>query len=167
MNFQFYLEKLHNSENFKEFVKENKDAYFCSGFIILDKEGNENKQHFDFYLPSKKKIFSFQLEEGIKLVPVEILDKKVPEKILSNPDFDFEEMEKLISERMEKENIKNKIQKIIFSLQKLKEREFLVGTVFISMMGLLKVNVDINNKTITHFEKKSFLDMMKITGKKK
>tara|TARA_Y100000034_G_scaffold41320_2_gene50848 strand:+ start:10295 stop:10798 length:504 start_codon:yes stop_codon:yes gene_type:complete len=167
MNFQFYLEKLYESEDFKKFINENKDAFFCSGFFILDKQGKDNKSHLDFYIPSKKKMFSFQLEDGIKLVPVEILDKKVPEEILEDSDFNFEEMEKLISKKMEEENIKNKVQKIIFSLQKLKEKEFLIGTVFISLMGLLKVNIDIKNKKIAQFEKKSFLDMMNITGRKK
>ncbi|MAH03493.1 hypothetical protein CMI39_01760 [Candidatus Pacearchaeota archaeon] len=167
MNFQFYLEKLHDSEKFKEFKNENKDAYLCSGFFILDKTGKGDKSHLDFYIPSKEKMFSFQLEDGIKLVPVEILGKKVPEKILEDIDFNFEDMEKLINEEMEKENIKNKVQKIMFSLQKLKGKEFLVGTVFITIMGLLKVNIDINIKKITDFEKKSFLDMMNITGKRK
>ncbi|MDP7520641.1 MAG: hypothetical protein QF567_00190 [Candidatus Pacearchaeota archaeon] len=167
MNFKFYLEKLHNSEKFKEFIRENKEAYLCSGFFILDKTEKGDKSHLDFYVPSKEKMFSFQLEDGIKLVPVEIFDKKIPEKISDNSDFNFEDMENLINYRMEKENIKNKTQKIMFSLQKSKGSEFLIGTVFISMMGLLKVNIDITNKKITNFEKKSFLDMMNITGKKK
>ena len=53
MNLQFYLEKLFASDEFKKFKKENKDAYFCSGFFSIDKQGRDNQQHLDFYIPSK------------------------------------------------------------------------------------------------------------------
>lgn len=36
MNFQFYLEKLFESEEFAEFKKEFPDAYLCSGFFVID-----------------------------------------------------------------------------------------------------------------------------------
>jgi len=38
MNMQFYVEKLSHSEEFKEFMKKNPDAYLCSGFFVIDKE---------------------------------------------------------------------------------------------------------------------------------
>ena len=66
MRFQFYLEKLHNSEEFNSFIKENPKAYLCSCFFILDKENREapdNKQHFDYYVPESKETFSFKIEE--------------------------------------------------------------------------------------------------------
>lgn len=166
MNLQFYLEKLHNSENFKNFIKENSDAYLCSGFFVIDKEGKDNKIHFDYFLPKEKKIFSFQLEEGIQKVPVEMFDKKIPEKISAEHDYDFDDIEKMIISEMEKERIKNKIQKMIFSLQKLKEKDFLVGTVFVSMLGMLKVHISLSEMKITLFEKKSFFDMMNVLKKK-
>ena len=59
MNFQFYIEKLHNSEDFKKFMKENLDAYLCSGFFIIDFENPknpDNKSHLDFYIPSKNEM---------------------------------------------------------------------------------------------------------------
>ena len=71
MNLRFYLEKLYASKEFEQFRKENLKAFLCSGFFIIDKQGKDNKQHFDFYIPSKKKMFSFQLEGGIKLIPIE------------------------------------------------------------------------------------------------
>ena len=64
-------------------------------------------------------------------------------------------------------NIKTKIQKIIFSLQNLKGKDFLMGAIFISSFGLLKVEIDISGKKITKFEKKSLLNMFGFTGKKK
>ena len=160
MNLKFYLEKLKSSEEYKKFMKENSDAYLCSGFFIIDKQGEDNQQHFDFYIPSKKKMFSFQLEDSVKLVPIELFDKRIPEKI-EEINFEFEEVERMIKERMQEENLKNKIQKILLSLQKLSGKDFLVGNIFISGFGILKINIDVSEKKITLFEKKSFFDILK------
>jgi hypothetical protein len=63
---------------------------------------------------------------------------------------------------MEEKRIKNKIQKMIFSLQNLEKRDLLFGTIFISGFGMVKVNIDLKEKRITDFEKKSFWDMFNI-----
>ena len=169
MNFQFYIEKLQSSEEFKKFVKENPNAYLSSGFFIIDKANIKNpgdKIHLDFYVPEDEKAFSFDVKEEIKLIPLE-KSKNIPKKISPECEFDFENMEKLILEEIDKKNIKTKIQKIIFSLQNLKGKDFLIGAIFISSLGLLKVDIDISEKKITKFEKKSLLDMFRVTGKKK
>jgi len=167
MNFQFYLEKLYAQDSFDKFMKENKDAIPVTGFFVIDLEGKDNQQHFDYYIPSTKKLFSFQLEKSPEPVPMELVEGFIANKLDMNYSFDFNEIETLIRKEMEKREIKNKIQKFLFSLQKKDNRDYLVGTVFISGFGMLKVNIDILNMEITHFEKKSFFDMLKITKKKK
>lgn len=167
MNFQFYIEKLHDSDSFKKFRKENPDAFLCSCFFVVDLEGNQEKQHFDFFIPEDKKMFSFQIEKSCELVPVEVFDNKSLNKILFDHDFEFKQVEDLIVRKMVEEGIKNKIHKMLFSLQNKNGKDFLIGTVFISMMGMLKVIIDLDNMKITEFEKKSFLDIMKVSGKKK
>lgn len=168
MNIKFYSEKLSSSEEFKNFMKENPDAYLCSGFFIInknDKEKNDNQIHFDYFIPKEKKIHSFQLENGIKLVTLEKIDEKIPEKISGEFEFEFEEIEKIIEERMKKESLKNKIQKIMLSLQKIDGKNCIIATVFISMLGMLKVDISLPDREITNFEKKSFFDIMKIKKK--
>jgi hypothetical protein len=166
MNFQFYFEKLKNSEEFRNFIKENSDAFLCSGFFSIDKQGEDNQQHFDFFIPSEKKILSFQLEDNLKITPLENLDNSIPNRLNENLNFDFEEIEKIIWNKIKKENIKKEIQKILFSLQKLNEKNFIIGTVFISGLGIIKINIDLENKKITDFKKKSFFDMLKILRKR-
>jgi len=206
MNLKFYLEKLYASENYKKFIKENPDAFLCSGFFTIDKVGEDNQQHFDFYISSpklpahsdsqinekivnkkssqksvkligsiksersedklNKKIFSFQLENDCRIVPIEIFDNKIPEKLNKNIDFNFEKIEKIVLNKIQKEDIKNKIQKIILSLQNINGKDFLVGTIFTSGLGMIKINIDIKEMKITDFEKKSFFDMLKIIRKK-
>ena len=164
MNFQFYYEKLVNSEEYQKFVKEHPKAYACSGFFVLDKEnsGKNNKIHFDFWLPEFEKMYSFSVDGKVEFVNVENFDKRPFEKIGLNYDFDLRDFEKMIEKRKEKEGIKGNTLKLLFSLQKLDGKDFLVSTVFLNNFGMLKLNIDLDEKKITEFEKKSFLDMFKI-----
>jgi len=161
MNFQFYTEKLENSNIFKKFKKENSGAYLASGFFIIDKEGTDNQRHLDFYIPENKQMVSFKLNEEVEKIPVEIIPNVVPKKIKLDFDFDFKEVEKLILEEMKKQNIDKKLQKILISLQNVDGKPMLICTVFIAMMGLLTVHIDVSDMKITLFEKKSFFDIMK------
>lgn len=166
MNFKFLIEKLENSGEFKKFIEENKDAYLCSGFFIVDKEENpKNQYHLDFYIPSNKKTFSFELEEGIKLVELERFESSILEKISFEQEFDFDFLEEIILKEMINKNVNKKIQKLIFSLQSKDGKPFLIGTIFLSGLGLVSVNIDLNEKKITDFEKKSLFEMMKIVKK--
>ena len=83
MNSHFLLEKLISSEEFKKFKKENPDSYLCSGFFVIDLESKtpDNKYHFDYYVSDSKNTFSFELEDGVKLVPLERNDEKVLEEV--------------------------------------------------------------------------------------
>ena len=165
MNLQFYVEKLKNSDVFKNFMKAHPDAFPCSGFFIIDKTGKEgNKQHFDFYLLKDNKMIGIQLED-MQLVPIETFGK-VPEEISLEHDFDFDEVEKMIEKRMVEEKIKNKIQKLLFSFQHLEGEDLLVGTVFISILGMIKVVINLKKMEMTEFERKSFFDIMKVSKKK-
>jgi len=166
MNLKFYFEKLTNSEEFKKFAKESPKAYLCSAFFVIDGEGKDNKVHFDYFIPEGKKIISFQMENGIKKEELENLNSEVQEKISQAQDVDFNEIESMISKRMEKNGISNKMQKIILSIQNYKGREILSGTVFISMMGMIKIQIDLKKKEIIEFEKKSFMDILNIVKKK-
>ncbi|MAG10887.1 hypothetical protein CMI44_01075 [Candidatus Pacearchaeota archaeon] len=114
----------------------------------------------------KSKIISFQLEENCKMIPIENFGEKKFEKISEEIDFDFSEVEKMIEEKMVEEKINNKLQKILLSLQKLDGKNFLVGTVFISGLGMIKVKVDLEKMEVIDFEKKSFFDVMKVVKKK-
>ncbi len=166
MNSQFLIEKLYSSEEFKKFIKKNSDAYLCSGFFDIDVDKDlDNKYHLDFYIPSSKKTFSFELENEIKLVPLERDYESVLDKVLMKKHFDFDKLKERILTEMELKKINNKIQKMIFSLQNKEGKDILIGTIFLSGLGLLKVDIDISSNQITDFEKKSLFDMMKIIRK--
>lgn len=166
MNFQFYFEKLTKSKDFSKFIKDNKDAFLCSGFFAIDKKGEDNKQNIDYFVPSLNKMFSFKINDKVELVPVEDYGENFkPEKIPDNLDFDFNYLEKLIEGEMFEKKISNKIEKLLFSLQAKDKKTYILGTIFISGLALLKVRIDVDEKKIVEFDKKSFFEMMKIVKK--
>lgn len=172
MNFQFFVEKLMACDSYKEFIEKNPDSFPASAFFVLDFENLKNpanKSHFDFVISKKEEMWSFQLEEGCKLVPVEAFDKTLKEenKISLECEFEFEKVESLIRNEMTKRNISNKIQTILISMQNKEGKDHLVVTVFLSQFALLKLNINLETMAVEYFEKNSFFDMMKITGKKK
>ena len=167
MNFQFYVEKLKNSDDFKKFARENKTAFPCSCFFVIDKEGGKNRQHFDFYIPASNKITSFPLENGSEQIDAEIKDGNVPAKISIEHDFDFNEIEEMIQKKMDEEKVDKKIQKLLFSLQNVGGRDVFIGTIFISGLGLISATVDLEKMELNDFKKKSFFDIMNILKKDK
>lgn len=169
MNFQDYLKKLKQSENYKNFSVADESAYLAGGFFIIDIEnsGKANSQNIDFYSPEKKNMTSFCINENCQKTLIDLIDKeKIPEKIPEELDFDLKDIESLVKKRTEYENIKNSIQKILFSLQKNGGEIFLIGTIFLSKMGLIKFDIDLQSFQIINFEKKSFFDLIKTVKKK-
>jgi len=166
MKFPFYYEKLTSSEKYKTFLKENPKAYFCSALFILDREKQENKIHFDFYIPEKEKIFSFDLSGEIKIIPIENINKEIPEKLEKNYNFSLVNYEKLILKELENKQIKGTLQKLLFSLQRKEKKDYLIVTGFLSNLGLLKISIDLETQKIESFEKKSFFDLLKIVKNK-
>jgi hypothetical protein len=166
MNFNFYLEKLHNSDEYQDFMLENPDAYMCSGFFIMDFEKADHQRHIDVYAPTLKKVFSFKLENGIEKVPIDTFDERTPKKLNIDYDFDLDEIEKMIRKKMVEEKVKSKIQKILLSLQNPGGKDLLTATVFVSGLGMLKVNIDPVSKKVVDFDRKSFFDILKVVRKK-
>lgn len=166
MNFQFYFEKLIVSQEFRNFMKENKDAFLCSGFFIIDKKDKENNQNLDYYVPSIDKMFAFKIGKTIEVIPIEDYGKGfTPQKIPDNVDFDFQEVEDMVLERMKTDKITNKIEKLLLSLQTKDKKNYILGTIFISGLGILKVKINLSDNKIEDFEKKSFFDMIKVVKK--
>lgn len=168
MNFQFYYEKLLASDEYQKFRREHPTAYACSGFFALDleKNGAHNQVNFDFWLPEHEKMYSFRVTGSVEFLNVENFDKRPFEALSMNYLFDLNKVRIIIEERMKKDNIRGKMKKLLFSLQKLEGIDYLITTVFLDNMGLLKVHYNIVDKKITFIEKKSFLDIFKISRKK-
>jgi len=163
MNFQFYVEKLKNCEKYKQFIEKNPKAIPCSGFFVIDFAGKDNQQHFDFCVDGK--IFSCKLEHGGEVQEMENFGNKIPKEISLDLDFDFKRIQEMVENKMQEQEIKNKIQKFLFSYQNIDQGHVLAGTVFISGLGMLKVSINLDKMEIVEFEKKSFFDVVKVRKK--
>ncbi len=160
MNFKDLLKDLRLSEDFKKFKKEKKDAFLCSAFFIIDEDKKNNKNHLDYYVPSTKETFEFKLESNFQKEKLRDF-QEVPERIKEDLDFNFEEIKKIINKKIEEEKIKNKIQKFIFSLQSLNNKNFLIVNLFLSGMILVNFKLSLKNKKILEFEKKNLFDFLR------
>ncbi len=164
MNFQFYVEKLFDSDEFRKFANSKKDAVMCGGFLALDRDdpkNSKNEVHIDYFVPSEKKIYSFKMNDGVSLVPQENFDGRVPEKVKDNVDFAFDEIEQMVNDKLIEKEIKNSVKKFVLSLQSVNKNMFLIGTIFLSNMALAKVQIDLEKMNVDELEKKSFFDMLK------
>lgn len=161
MNIQDFIIDLEGSLEFQEYKKKYPKSYLCSAFFIIDLEGTENKYHLDFYAPEDESMVSFQMEDTVKQIPVERINNDIPKKLIAKSELNFYDIEQLIKKEMEKQKIKNKLQKIIIVLQNYEENDFFICTGFLSGLGLLKIHIDSKQKKIILFEKKSFFDMFK------
>lgn len=167
MNFQFLLEKLVSSEEFRKFKNENPDAYPFGGFFSFDIENDEknNQYSLDYFIPKFRKAVSFKLEKGVEMLPITIQNEQKFNEIGANYSFDFNEFKELIEKEMEKKGMKEKLQKILYSLQNFEKEDYLLATVFLSGFGILQANIKIHNREIIKFEKKGFMDFLKIIKK--
>ena len=171
MNIQFYHKRLINSKEYKEFLKEHKKAYLGSALFILDKEKGKDEVNFDFYCEKDKdKVFSFEVSKEIVFRELKNYDVRKPEKIKISENLNLLDFEKIILEEMKKNNMKNPAKKFLFSFQRLKKKDYFLITAFLSNLALVKCHIEIKSKKIVLFEKKSFMDMVKMfkgSGKKK
>ena len=51
MKIQPYVNKMNNSPEYKQFIKQNSDAFLAAGFFIIDYEYGNNIHQIDLYVP--------------------------------------------------------------------------------------------------------------------
>ncbi len=167
MNIEFYKEKLESSKEYKKFKEEYPDSFITSIFIAVDFVSNDNKQHIDFYVPSKKQIISFQLEDNNKQVVLhEVVEgEEEPLRLGDVFNLSLNESEEILMKKIEEEGIKDKVQKILYSIQSLNGENYWLATVFLSGFSIINAKIDDSKKQIIDFRKSSFMDMITF-GKK-
>lgn len=158
-----FLKRLEGKDFFKEFKKENTDAYLCAIFCILNKEETEgDKINLDFFIPSKKKIaFSespfneicFSADEGKEYLEL---------KSLAEIKIDLEDLWEAVERVKNEKNIQHNTGKIIGVLT---NNEWSL-TCLSPSMELLKLRLNPLTREIVSFKKESLGDMIRI-GKKR
>lgn len=163
MNFSQTLKQIESSNEFKEFKKEHKDAYLCAGFFVLDLEQNINQRQLDYSLKNGK-IYTFSSSENkVTLKEAETIEgkkEKLPE-LSKEIKTDLENLKEVVEKRMEKEEIQNKITKIIAILQKHEDKQIWNLTCMMEGFGMLQAHINSETGEILKFEKRSMFDFVK------
>jgi hypothetical protein len=155
-----YIEKLGNSQQYKDFQKKNSDAFLVAGFFVLDLETGQNLHQIDYYIPSTKKIAAFTLDKGVTLQILETLNKKTPEKLDIKTNIDLDQMYGILEDEMKNRSITDEIKKIIAVVQNIKGKKIWNINCILSGMSLLTAHVEDSSKTVLKMERKSLMDYM-------
>jgi len=156
-----YVEKLNNSQGFKEFRSKYKDAFLVAGFFVLDFETGQNLHQIDYYIPSEKKVAAFTLDKKVILQILDTMSEKVPEKLDLPTNIDLEALRGILEDEMKNRNMTEQIRKIIAVIQNVKGTKMWILNCILSGMEILKAHVDDSTKTVLKMEKASVLDYVK------
>ncbi len=157
-----FLKRLESKEFFKEFKKDNPDAYLCAIFCILNKEETEgDKINLDFFIPSKKKVAYSESPFGEIFYSQEENKEYAELKSLKDITIDLEDLWTEVEEIKKKKEIQHSTGKIIGVLT---EKEWNL-TCLSASMDLLKIKIDSKTKEIISAKKESLSDMIKIQKK--
>jgi len=162
MKIQPYVEKLSNSEAFKDFQKKYDDAFLVAGFFVLDFETGQNIHQIDYYLPSEKKIAAFTLDDKVVLQILDTMSpNKVPEKLDLRTNIDLEAIKGILQDEMKNRSITEEIKKVIAVIQTVEGKKIWILNCILSGMEILKAHIDDESKTVLMMEKASVLDYIR------
>ncbi len=156
-----YIEKLNNSQEFRDFQQKYKDSFMVAGFFVLDLEAGQNVHQLDFYVPSKKKIAAFSLDKKISLQLLDIMHSaKEPEKLDIKTNLDLNQLPGILEEEMKNRSITDEIKKIIAIIQSIDGKKIWNLNCVLSGMSILNAHIDDESKTVLKMERKSLMDIM-------
>ncbi|MBU1136067.1 MAG: hypothetical protein ABIG37_02220 [Nanoarchaeota archaeon] len=160
MKFNHYLNKLHESSQFKKFSEKNKKAYLCAGFFVIDMETGKHIHQIDYALPNKK-VATFLLDEGVKIkISKQTLKKKLPE-IKTDIKTDIDALKGIVEDEMKNRTVTENIKKIIAILHIYDNKIIWNLQCILDGLTLLQVHVDDVDQSVLKFDKHSLIDLIK------
>jgi len=162
MKIKPYIEKLEESEEYKNFKIKYPDSFLVAGFFVLDLESGANVHQIDFYVPTEKKIAAFTLDGEITVKLLEMLDsKKVPEKLNMETNVDLDALQGILMDEMKNRGMSENIRKIIAVIQNIDGKRIWNLNCVLTGMEILKSHVEDESQTVLKIEKASIMDIMK------
>lgn len=161
MKIQPYIEKLEESQEYKDFKSKYPDAFLAAGFFVLDLEGGTNIHQIDFYVPSEKKIAAFSLDGEIKVKLLETLNEKIPQELDMGTNIDLDALSGILTDEMKNRGISENIRKIIAVIQNIDGKRIWNLNCVLTGMEILKSHIEDDSQTVLKIEKSSILEIMK------
>lgn len=165
-----YVEKLEQSETYKNFKIKYPDAFMVAGFFVLDLEEGNNVHQIDFYVPSEDKIAAFSLdgdEVTMKLLEMLVKENLKPTALDIKTNIDLDALSGILADEMHNRGISSELKKIIAVIQTVKGKKIWNLNCVLSGMEILKSHIEDDSQTVLKIEKTSLMDIMKkIPGNK-
>jgi hypothetical protein len=161
--------RLEKSEAFENFKNQNKDAFFCAGFFILNFKQNQFEYSLDFR--DNKTLFAFKIssdeKENIVFTEDKLLENQKPldrvsESEAINAKPGLEDLREILKEELLKNNIKNTLDEAIAVIQVLDNKLVWHITCICSTFVIVTVIIEAKSKKILKFDKKSLMDFASI-----
>jgi len=160
MKFEHYLNKLHESKEFKKFKQKNPKAYLAAGFFVLDLETDKHLHQIDYFLPNKK-IATFLLDGGMKVkISDQAIKKKLPE-IKEKPKTDIDSLKGIVEDEMKNRSITERIRKIIAILHVMDNKLIWNLQCILDGLSILLVHIDDSDQSILKFERHSLMELIR------
>jgi len=156
-----YVERLHNSKEFKDFRGKNPDIFMVAGFFILDLESGNNVHQVDYYIPKEKKVAAFTLDHGVKVQTLELMNSKVPEELDLSTKIDLDALKGILQDEMKNRSITEDIKKIIAVIQTINGKKIWNLNCVLSGMGILRAHIEDESKSVLKMEKASIMDYIR------
>lgn len=165
MNFKDCLQKIEDSETFKNFISKNPNSELCAGFFILDFKEKKEDYNIDYKINDKITTFSIN---PTTMAPIlkgqeDILDKSKPlKKVDPAIEVEIPSLKLIIEKEMANQNVKGELEKIIAVLQTDEEGKTIWNlTCMISGMKIMISIIDAKTEEIIKFDKKSLFDFIR------
>lgn len=164
INFKETLEKLENSNEFKEFKKEHKSAFLTAGFFIIDNETNIETKQLDYAIEEgeTKELITFYVDTKIQRKKEETIRKEVFHK-LEMPKIELNDAVELM--KKETKDMAKQFSKIIAILQITEKEGKLVeiwNLTCLAGFSMFRLHVDAMTGKIFKEQNENLMDMMKI-----
>jgi hypothetical protein len=157
-----YVERLNKSDECKNLLEKNPDAFIVAGFFVLDFETGKNIHQIDYYLPKEKKVAAFTLDTDVKMQLMDLMNaKKIPEVLDIKTEIDLDALQGILEDEMKNRGFSEKINKIIAVLQMQDGKKIWNLNCILSGMEILRAHVEDESKSVLKMEKIPLTDIMK------
>ena len=154
------LQELKETETYKNFTKENPEAFFAVGFFILDLEKETETFQLDFFIPEKKQITSFEFpfkESKTHEDKIENLEEQSTELKI-----DIDNIENEANKIIKENNSSIKPTKIIATISKNQWNL----TCMDNALGIVQLKINSKTGEQDSFNKGSLMDFIGVQKKK-
>ena len=167
INFKETLEKLENSEEFKEFRKKHPHAFLSAGFFVIDYESNSEVRQLDYAIETEetKELITFMVGDKIQHKKEETIKKEKFHKIEA-PKIELEQAINLM--KKETENFTQHYSKVIAILQSLElegKRHEVWNLTCLAGFSMFRLHIDAMSGKIFDEKNQNLLDIMRVEKK--